>query len=68
MKTRGFYRRRFRRSQPRRLGLGHPLGRDPSRKIDVVSSQQRLGGGIQQKRLVDGGFAALRGQPQRRHG
>src|ERR1017187_1994942 len=24
----------FLRSQPRRIGLGHPLGRDPSRKID----------------------------------
>ena len=61
MKTRGFYRRRFRRSQPRRLGLGHPLGRDPLRKIEVVSSQQRLSGGIQEERFVHGGFVALRG-------
>jgi hypothetical protein len=25
---------RFLRSQPRRIGLGHPLGRDPERTID----------------------------------
>ena len=25
---------RFLRSQPRRIGLGHPLGRDPVRTID----------------------------------
>ena len=25
---------RFLRSQPRRIGLGHPLGRNPSRTID----------------------------------
>jgi hypothetical protein len=27
---------RFLRSQPRRIGLGHPLGRDPARTIDKL--------------------------------
>ncbi len=27
------------RSQPRRIGLGHPLGRDPARTIDSYSGR-----------------------------
>ena len=35
---------RFLRSQPRRIGLGHPLGRDPSRKIDAAISRSEFRG------------------------
>ena len=51
----------FAGASPVASALGTPVGRDPSRKIEVVSSQQRLGRRIQQERLVDGGFVALRG-------
>ena len=35
----GFLFSRFLRSQPRRIGLGQPLGRDPLRKIDAAISR-----------------------------
>ena len=34
----------FSGGQPRRIGLGHPLGRDPSRKIEAAISRGEFRG------------------------
>jgi hypothetical protein len=41
---------RFLRSQLRRIGLGHPLGRDPARTIDTGYRRKRRSGSYNGKR------------------
>ena len=57
---------RFLRSQPRRIGLGHPLGRDPSRKVKRASQDHSRISDVASSKTASSTWSSLRSAASRK--